>query len=507
MKLAAKLMLMFLAVVMLQTAVASYFSVQRAFERFEAQHRQYTSQLAKPLEERLVAGWRAFGIHGLIAVLEEAQSAQDKVDVRWVWFEQHRLQDGSRTFRVIEKQYIDSGRIINAPAPDHVGARLLQTYYPIHLQDAPRGGLEFTASMETVEDETRTMILVSLVSIGAMSFVALGLVWIAGIRWVARPLDELIAKTQRIGEGDFTQPLKIRGNDELSQLAAALNALSTRLANQQRRITAETSARLETLEQLRHADRLKTVGRLAAGIAHELGTPLNVVAGRADLIASGRLSSEEVASSAQAIISEANRITTIIRQLLDFARQNRPQRESTDVGQLLQQTVALLQPIADKQGVTIEVTGEDQYAVAADQGQLQQVFTNILVNGIQATDGGGRIDVQLSRQTAAARLREETAAAESTAARDDCGEPRAAREDQPVDYLAIAIRDQGHGIAAADLENIFEPFYTTKEIGAGTGLGLSIAYGIVQDHGGWIDVDSTPGQGSCFTIHLPLENA
>jgi len=482
MRLAAKLMLVFLVVVMLQTALASYFSVRRAFERFEERQQQLASQLAEELDDDLAAAWRDRGVDGLSVAIEETRPRRGDMVIHWVWFEPYRMENGGSLFTIVEQRVAETGRIITTTDPNRAKSRMLQTYHPIDLQDAPRGGLEITASLAAVEQETRATIVTSLVSLGAMGFLVFGLVWIAGVRWIARPLDRLIEKTKRIGAGDFSQPLAVRGNDELSQLAGALNDMSAQLAGQQQRILAETSERMRTVEQLRHADRLKTVGRLAAGIAHELGTPLNVVSGRAGLIASGKLTPEEVAGSARTIISESDRIANIIRQLLDFARQNAASSEAVNIGDLLRQTASLLQPIAESRGVTIELPRGADRTITADSGKLQQVLTNILVNGMQAMARGGRIVVELGTAWT---------------------KPREAVDATKREYLTIAITDQGCGIAVEHLENIFEPFFTTKDVGEGTGLGLSIAHGIIEEHGGWIDVASTPGKGSCFTIYLP----
>src|SRR5208337_2658068 len=141
-----------------------------------------------------------------------------------------------------------------------------------------------------------------------------------------RPLDLLIAKARRIGGGDLTGPVHLRSRDELAELAENLNHMCAKLAESETRLRQETAARIMALEQLRHADRLKTVGRLASGIAHELGTPLNVVAGRAGLIGSGKLDSQQIVESAAAIKQEADKMTTIIRHLLDFARASTPRK-------------------------------------------------------------------------------------------------------------------------------------------------------------------------------------
>ena len=256
-----------------------------------------------------------------------------------------------------------------------------------------------------------------------------------------------------------------------------------RLAESQGKIREETAARIAAMEQLRHADRLKTVGRLASGIAHELGTPLNVVSGRASLIVSGKLPPGEIEQSAAAIKTEADKMTRIIRQLLDFGRSSTPHKVAVDLRQVVSQTVDLLHTLAEKHDVHMKFApGSDPAIAEVDVGQIQQVLTNLMVNAVQAMPEGGTLDVAIRRQTASP--------------------PEKGGNGQSA-YYGIEIRDQGVGIAEENMQQLFEPFFTTKAVGDGTGLGLSIAYGIVQEHGGWIDVTSRPGQGSCFTVFLP----
>jgi signal transduction histidine kinase len=275
----------------------------------------------------------------------------------------------------------------------------------------------------------------------------------------------------------------LKRNDELGQLAESLNQMCDQLIAQQNRIATEASARLEAMQQLRHADRLKTVGRLAAGIAHELGTPLNVVSGRAGLIASGQLPQTEVIASAATIKKESEKITTIVRQLLDFARRSAPQRSRVDLRNVVRQTTELVRSLAEKQAVRLGFESDGEPLVAeVDASQIQQVLTNIIVNAIHAMPDGGVVTI--SAEARRARPPEES----NTASRET---------------ICVSIRDEGVGIDTEQLEQIFEPFFTTKDVGEGTGLGLSIAYGIVQEHGGWIDVSSRPNEGSCFDVYLP----
>jgi signal transduction histidine kinase len=284
----------------------------------------------------------------------------------------------------------------------------------------------------------------------------------------------------------------LKSHDELGELAASLNQMCERLAKSQAEIRGETSARLAAIEQLRHADRLKTVGRLAAGIAHELGTPLNVVAGRAELIQSGRLPSDEIAASAAAIKAEADKMTRIIRQLLDFARASRPRIANVDLRSVVKRTLDLLQQLAVQRRVEFCCELGTEAAMARiDADQIQQALANLVVNAIQAMPSGGRVHISIDRRKA---LRPEESVAHPEAAAPT-----------PIDVFSVALADEGVGIAAEDLPHLFEPFFTTKEVGEGTGLGLSIAYGIVREHGGWVDVTSRPGKGSCFTVNLPAE--
>jgi len=248
-----------------------------------------------------------------------------------------------------------------------------------------------------------------------------------------------------------------------------------------RRLRAEALARQDALGQLRHAERLTTLGRLASGVAHEIGTPLNVISGRAELIAAGTLPPASVVSSATIIIGQTERVSTIIRQLLDFGRRGGTHLEWTELRPLLEETVLLLGPLASKRGVRVECRGAS-VAANVNRSELQQVFTNLLTNAFHSMPSGGTVEVELT--TASAR---------------DARSPRAER--QP--YAVIRVRDHGCGIARDVLPRIFEPFFTTRDVGLGTGLGLSVAYGIMQDHGGFIEVDTEVGKGTAVSLYLP----
>jgi signal transduction histidine kinase len=226
-----------------------------------------------------------------------------------------------------------------------------------------------------------------------------------------------------------------------------------------------------------------TVGKLASGIAHELGTPLNVVAGRARMIMEPDVTPEEVQNNARIVVEQSERMTRIIRQLLDFARRRGPQKAPCNLAQVARQTVSLLRPLAEKRGVQAAVLAPDDLAdVEADGSQIQQVLTNLVVNAVHAMDKGGTVTVTLTDEDATPP--------------PDHGGVRAR-------WLRVDVADSGKGIAPEHLSHIFEPFFTTKDVGEGTGLGLSVAYGMVREHGGWIAVRSQLGQGSTFSVYLP----
>ncbi|HMJ54233.1 MAG TPA: ATP-binding protein [Polyangiaceae bacterium] len=253
------------------------------------------------------------------------------------------------------------------------------------------------------------------------------------------------------------------------------------MASLRLRIDNEMNLRLSALEELRHAERLNTIGKLASGVAHELGTPLNVIAGRAELIYTGRIDLAGAKGSASIIGEQADRMSRIIRGLLDFGHRSGTETHPENLLQLAEETIELLRVLAKKAGVEIVVSGRDIKS-QVNRSEIQQVLSNLLTNAIQAMPTGGRIEVSVDEEQAVLR---ETG---------DKGQRC---------YARITVRDEGPGILPQILPKIFDPFFTTRSVGEGTGLGLSIAYGIVRDHGGSLRVQSALGEGTTFHVFLP----
>jgi signal transduction histidine kinase len=205
-----------------------------------------------------------------------------------------------------------------------------------------------------------------------------------------------------------------------------------------------------------------------------------------------------VRESARIIAQQAERMTNIIRQLLDFARRRASVMVSTDLVALGRRTFDLLQPLAQKHRVDLRLVPEQPVVRACvDPGQIQQALTNLLMNAIQAMQGPGEVTLDI-------RCRDTVAPPQDVG--DVYGRPPSAGfadDGKSRPCVLFEVRDQGQGIPAEHLSHVFEPFYTTKQVGEGTGLGLSVSYGIVREHGGWIALESEVNKGSTFTIFLP----
>ena len=484
MRLALKLALVFILTNIALAGIYGYLAVRREVILFQQRATIEAEEMGPVMEKLLADAWRTEGDRGIRESLRRIiATGQQPLRIRWVWFDtkvEEEFRPAAPTERLTQI-VIEEHVAVETDEPD--GFSYLHVYWPVALTAERRGALEFTHPETELQADEHEIIRRTALLIGGMLLISGLLAVLLGIRLVGRPLAQLIAKARRIGDGDLEGPVHLRSHDELAELAESFNTMCAKLAESQTKHRQEIAARTMALEQLRHADRLKTVGRLASGIAHELGTPLNVVAGRAGLIGSGKLDSEQITQSAVAIKLEADKMTTIIRQLLDFARASTPRKLPVDLRVVVRQTIDMLDSIAGKQHVQLSFKPDVDAAIAEiDAGQIQQVLTNLAINAIQAMPQGGQVQFLI-------RLRS--------------GRSPDGGSDGPSAFYGIEVHDQGVGIPEEHLQQLFEPFFTTKEVGAGTGLGLSIAYGIVQEHGGWIDVTSRVGEGSYFTIFLP----
>jgi signal transduction histidine kinase len=309
-------------------------------------------------------------------------------------------------------------------------------------------------------------------------------VWYAGIRvgYLIAVLSTIAGAATDLYSGPRPSSWFFLGWNQLID-AGLYVAFAHILAALRARVNLESEMRIDALNQLRHAERLTTIGRLASGIAHELGTPLNVISGHAELLVMGRVSADEVKRSGQILLEQSERITTIVRQLLDFARRGGTRVAPTEMNDLVVATTNLLKSLASKSGIEFVHLGEE-VTCAVNRSEIQQVLTNLVTNAIHAMPKGGRLEVDV---------------------RVERTHPPREKHAGLCDYIVLSVRDFGTGIAPDVLPKIFDPFFTTKDVGQGTGLGLSVAYGIVRDHNGWIAVNTRLGEGTTFSVYLPRE--
>jgi two-component system NtrC family sensor kinase len=373
--------------------------------------------------------------------------------------------------------------------------RLLASDEVVHLLDSQRlvslarvmrsgalwGAVSLEESRAAENAFIRASLLQAVVNLSVVILVCALVAYLLGALFVGRPMSQLVPFARRVGGGDFAARLDLRQRDELGELASEMNVMAEQLERLTARANADQQARLQALQQLRHAERLATVGMLAAGIAHELGTPLGTVAGRARLIVDAP--EQDAAGHARLILEQTAGITRIVRQLMDFARPKLSSRQRLELRPIAERAVELLAPMIEAAGVKVLWAVPEESATAdVDPQQFSQALTNIAVNAVQAMSSGGELTITISREP-------------------DLQPPAGTTGRGP--WVRIALRDTGPGMPPEVCGRVFEPFFTTKPIGEGTGLGLPVTWGIIQEHGGWIAVDSAPGNGSTFSIHLP----
>jgi signal transduction histidine kinase len=351
-------------------------------------------------------------------------------------------------------------------------------YYLVPLQaqkNELRGAMEIVHLASVVEQKVRAATRDVWLRLGVLLLAVAALTGLMLQRQVLRPLSRLMQGIRALGEGRPGPSLPVERRDELGRVAEAFNQMAEQLDAARRKLLAETERTLDLEQQVRQAERLAVAGKLASGFAHEVGTPLNIVSGRAEFLLSSLPDDDPRRRDLQTIIGQIDRVSGIIRALLDTVRPQKPEIQPTSLAQLLDRLLPFLGHPARKRGIEIRVKiPADLPLLQADPSQLQQVLINLLMNALEATSEGGIVRVS--------------------------AEPSDFEERAGV---ALLVSDTGTGISPEALSKVFDPFFTTKPHGQGTGLGLAISRDIVKEHGGRISVASTVGHGTTFTVWLP----
>jgi two-component system cell cycle sensor histidine kinase/response regulator CckA len=298
-------------------------------------------------------------------------------------------------------------------------------------------------------------------------------------RGLARTIEEEKVTDARTKEVRWFQTIKKRLKTSPGA-AVQLLGVATDIT-ERKRIEA---ASLQLQRQLYQAQKLEAIGQLAAGVAHDLNNALAAVVGHLQLIQLNTEQKSAAAESSRIALQGCERASSLINQLLGFSRQGRFNLTVLELQQLVRDTLSFLAKILGNHLEIMQETMPIPLMVVADAGQLQQVFTNLIINAKQAMPSGGRLRIAFSRQELS---------------KVDQFNPKAL----PGTYIRVQVIDSGIGIPEENLDKIFEPFFTTKAAQNGTGLGLPTVYGMLQNHGGWINVESTVGQGTTCNVYLP----
>jgi two-component system NtrC family sensor kinase len=485
MRLVQKLSLAFVLSTSAVLAVAGVVRAQREVGVLEYDRLRDHHLIGRALGAAIATVWHSDGQARALAVLEQANIPSGRVRMRWIWLEGGPL-DVHAAFDVMAIEATPVGDTITRVVKNAAGANMRYTYVPLAVDPKRHGALELSESLVGQERFTHRVIMDTLATTLILAFVSAGLSMLLGLWIVGRPMRALAEKARRVGQGDFTGPLHLAQTDELGALAREMNTMCDRLVLAHDRVEEETGKKTAAEDQLRHADRLNTVGKLASGIAHELGTPLNVVSARAQMIVNRETTPTETVDYAAVIVQATERMTRIIRQLLEFARRKGTEKATCALEPLAQRTLDMLGPLASKREVKLVLEAPGETLVDADASALEQVLTNLVVNAVQSMGKPGAVMVSVGLERK---------------------EPPGSPGSPEVEYASVRVTDEGDGIREEDIAHVFEPFFTTKDVGEGTGLGLSVAYGIVQEHGGWIAVESEIGKGSSFNVYLPMKAA
>lgn len=485
MKVATRITAATAVVVALACAAYAFFDLRsRATERKQTLER----------EARAVAGTLRLTLEAQASAYKAPSDAQlDSLSRASGWLVRVFPSKGSVAVRgdVSPRENVWLGQLLEMPSARFSDLQHGTYAYALALRAAGPPGeepqvlamLEITKSDDvldlTTDDFVRAAILVGLIAL--VTTLVVGLL---ASNLVSRPITKLLRGIDDVAKGDLSHVILSERDDEIGQIATRFNEMTGSLRESRGETQRQNEAKLALEQRLGQTEKLATIGQLAAEIAHEVGTPLNVIAGRARAIQKKASEHPEtVEKNAEIIAEQTARITRIIQRLLDFTRRKvgGAGKGEVNLNELALTTMELLSgQFASAKVKTRLERSEGLPRIAGDSDRLQQVMINLLLNAAQAMPDGGSltVDTRAVRRTRPG-LEEEQA------------------------FLCFSVKDTGVGIPEDIRDKIFDPFYTTKEGRGGTGLGLAVCSGIVKEHDGWIDVEGNEPNGTIFRVYLP----
>lgn len=369
-----------------------------------------------------------------------------------------------------------------------LGPKKLNISEPLFFEGQPPCAISISADLVPLYQRLRDSekIILLYILLNTIVFVLLGVYFLS--RTIVRPIRRLLSITDEFEEGEPFPKLPDTSRNEIGQLFHSLNKMLKRLDENKEELKSHINSLEETNRELKKAqkeiiqsEKLASMGRLATGVAHEIGNPIGIVLGYLELLKKGDLGEEDRQDFLTRIEAEIKRVSGIIRQLLDFSGPSSGEKAKESLHTLLTETVDMLKPQPMMASIDLNMdlkATKDRVLVDCDQ--LKQIFLNIIMNAADAMEDAGPSDNGLRPKTLTVTTLNVN------------------------DSIEIRFMDEGVGIPEKDLVQIFDPFFTTKEPGKGTGLGLSVCYRIVEGLGGTITAESTVGKGTTLIIKIPL---
>jgi len=344
----------------------------------------------------------------------------------------------------------------------------ITAYEPIENINHQIIGILYVGILEQKYQDIKQQTVLVFLSIALIGVLVSAILSYVLSRGISGPIKKLVLASKEVASGNLDTKVEITTTDELGKLAYTFNKMALALRERDDKLKEFTRSKIM------ESERLALIGQLSANVAHELNNPLQGIVTYSHLLLEELPQDDPARDSLEKIVIQADRSRDIIRGLLDFSRQRKPDKTLCDVTSVLKDCVSLLEKQALFHNVQITTYLDEKLPLTViDPSQIERVFINMIVNAADAMDGNGKLDL-------------------------------ATRFDPVDNCIEVEFTDTGHGIATENLEKIFDPFFTTKDTGHGVGLGLAISFGIIKEHNGTISVESEVGKGTTFIVRLPV---